>query len=445
MAAHSFSPLLMTGPPPAELSSNPELYLKVVTEPAHTTLLTTELAVLLNYHHPSLIEAKEIYLELLLESRQIRATLALERGQPLLEWLAQQRPDAQCRRRLMWELLDGLAFLEDHGLIHGDIKPDNLVIISSHLKIIDFNLMHFEWWSRVPSMQTYADQAAQQYQVGSLSRYDYRRSALFALTLTLCFVAGLETSAPLSYLDLQQAQQSPLGWLQRQAGLEPSMKALLGNIFHSSPEPGLFGRLRTMLDSERPPAHGRHFESPMPVLTGWAGDPRSLEIQLQTFYRRAAQIGCDLQTTEKIFELILPRLGWNQASPELFHAASLLAAGLCNAELSFVRPSKKVLRLYLRLLVDCRCQVRPAADWGSHQACELLWRVLHPHQWNSPAVQPWPGQIIESMAMLADYKFTEVITAEGTVDLLLLKDLDEIWQEADLLEEAPCPDIKPNP
>ena len=35
------------------------------------------------------------------------------------------------------ELLDGLSFLHKHGLVHRDIKPDNIIFVNGKAKLSD--------------------------------------------------------------------------------------------------------------------------------------------------------------------------------------------------------------------------------------------------------------------------------------------------------------------
>ena len=44
------------------------------------------------------------------------------------------------RRSLMKQTLEGLAYIHDSGVIHGDIKPDNILLDGDILKIADFGL-----------------------------------------------------------------------------------------------------------------------------------------------------------------------------------------------------------------------------------------------------------------------------------------------------------------
>lgn len=60
-------------------------------------------------------------------------------GEPLDEWLS-CRPAEQERRRVFSELLSVMAYLHRKGIIHNDLKPDNILITRSggSLKLIDF-------------------------------------------------------------------------------------------------------------------------------------------------------------------------------------------------------------------------------------------------------------------------------------------------------------------
>ncbi|MCE7875368.1 hypothetical protein DYH09_34075, partial [bacterium CPR1] len=72
-----------------------------------------------------------------------RLTLVMERvgGQNLRQWLGvHQAPEASVQRRLAEELLAGLDYLEQKGITHKDLKPDNLLVDDGRLTIIDFSL-----------------------------------------------------------------------------------------------------------------------------------------------------------------------------------------------------------------------------------------------------------------------------------------------------------------
>jgi len=62
-------------------------------------------------------------------------------GCTLTEFLA-QNPSKKLRQRLVEQLLDAVAYLHQRGIIHNDLKPDNILIsrVDNTLKIIDFGL-----------------------------------------------------------------------------------------------------------------------------------------------------------------------------------------------------------------------------------------------------------------------------------------------------------------
>jgi len=72
-----------------------------------------------------------------------RLTLVMERvgGETLKQWLERtESPDHATQRSLAENLLAGLDYLEQQGVTHKDLKPDNLLVADGHLTIIDFSL-----------------------------------------------------------------------------------------------------------------------------------------------------------------------------------------------------------------------------------------------------------------------------------------------------------------
>lgn len=57
-----------------------------------------------------------------------------------------ERPDINSRRRLLAEILEAVDYLHTKGLLHNDIKPENILVthIGNHAKIIDFGLAENE-------------------------------------------------------------------------------------------------------------------------------------------------------------------------------------------------------------------------------------------------------------------------------------------------------------
>ena len=62
-------------------------------------------------------------------------------GYTLTEFLA-QNPSGKLRQRVVDQLLDAVAYLHKKGIVHNDLKPDNILIsrVDNTLKIIDFGM-----------------------------------------------------------------------------------------------------------------------------------------------------------------------------------------------------------------------------------------------------------------------------------------------------------------
>ncbi len=59
---------------------------------------------------------------------EVFVAMALVDGARLPRWLADAVPDVAARGRVLAEVADGLAAIHRAGLVHGDVKPDNVVI-----------------------------------------------------------------------------------------------------------------------------------------------------------------------------------------------------------------------------------------------------------------------------------------------------------------------------
>lgn len=73
-----------------------------------------------------------------------RLTMVMERirGDSLARWLlSHPDPDSRILRRYSEDLLAALAYLEERGITHKDIKPDNLMVGDEGLTLIDFSLV----------------------------------------------------------------------------------------------------------------------------------------------------------------------------------------------------------------------------------------------------------------------------------------------------------------
>jgi serine/threonine protein kinase len=72
-----------------------------------------------------------------------RKTMVMDRinGDPLSRWLTEHTsPNPQLLRRFAEDLLGALIYLEERGIIHKDLKPENLIAGDEGLTVIDFSL-----------------------------------------------------------------------------------------------------------------------------------------------------------------------------------------------------------------------------------------------------------------------------------------------------------------
>ncbi len=100
--------------------------------------LRQEFKVLSELDHPNIVRVLD--LSNMIEGR---LTLVMERigGLTLRQRLAEpEPPDPASQRRMAEHLLDALATLEQRGLTHKDLKPDNLLVGDGSLHVIDFSL-----------------------------------------------------------------------------------------------------------------------------------------------------------------------------------------------------------------------------------------------------------------------------------------------------------------
>ena len=77
------------------------------------------------------------------EDTPVGAGIVMEyvEGRTMTEWLA-ENPTRDSRRRIFGELLAAVGYMHKRGVLHNDLKPDNILISRSDdtLKIIDFGL-----------------------------------------------------------------------------------------------------------------------------------------------------------------------------------------------------------------------------------------------------------------------------------------------------------------
>jgi serine/threonine protein kinase len=122
--------------------SEEELVLKVALDASHSTRLTAEGETIKKLRHANIVEWQQT---LVVAGRT--ALLMKSAGKDTLAYhLANNRPSLDLVRRFGEELLQTVVYLEDQGVYHRDIKPDNIGLCpSSHsgrlqLVLFDFSL-----------------------------------------------------------------------------------------------------------------------------------------------------------------------------------------------------------------------------------------------------------------------------------------------------------------
>lgn len=107
--------------------------LKVATSESGRQMLAQEGAILESLRHPFVVH---------LEARDAKGAwlaLGLIEGSPVDRWAEQQSPREIAS--LLAKVADGLAFLHAHRVVHGDLKPSNLLVDAhGNPHIVDFGL-----------------------------------------------------------------------------------------------------------------------------------------------------------------------------------------------------------------------------------------------------------------------------------------------------------------
>ena len=103
-----------------------------------TSLLRREYDISCNLQHPYILTPLRYA-----ENTPVGPAIVMEyvEGCTLTEFVAKGQPHAVLKR-LLDEILDAVDYLHKKGLIHNDLKPDNILVsnIGNHIKIIDFGL-----------------------------------------------------------------------------------------------------------------------------------------------------------------------------------------------------------------------------------------------------------------------------------------------------------------
>ncbi len=66
--------------------------------------------------------------------------MELIEGETISDYLRRERPEPQHLLRLLWEIAEGLAAAHAQGVVHRDLKAENVMITATGVKILDFGL-----------------------------------------------------------------------------------------------------------------------------------------------------------------------------------------------------------------------------------------------------------------------------------------------------------------
>lgn len=203
--------------------------------------LYNELSVYLNINHEHIMSCKDI----VLKSKQLCARITTPRGTPLDELL--HILDLETRRTYVRQLIQALVHLERHGIIHGDIKPENIIVIKGAIKLTDFGLIHRTWHLH----QINRSQSLVNYQNHRLRRvgFDINDSimtrAMFALGITVAVIMTggchdfykREADGIMAYQ--RSIYEDAKAWVNALPEIEDVDRALIGQLIAPKP-PGSF-------------------------------------------------------------------------------------------------------------------------------------------------------------------------------------------------------------
>ncbi|ROV58004.1 serine/threonine protein kinase [Vibrio ponticus] len=101
------------------------------------TLLFSEAQLLANLNHPNIAKVFDGGMH----GKQVYIVMEYIEGKHLAEFLLEQPLCVQDRLRLFCQICNGIEHTHQQGIVHGDLKPENVLIDARlNAKLIDFNL-----------------------------------------------------------------------------------------------------------------------------------------------------------------------------------------------------------------------------------------------------------------------------------------------------------------
>lgn len=122
-----------------------DIAIKLLGEPFHqvpdaASLLFAEFALTRHLHHPHVVRCHSFEVDITQGCAFM--TLELLRGLTLDHWLCEDPAGLPCNelQEVAGALLDALAHSHSRGVLHGDLKPGNVMLSEQGLKLFDFGL-----------------------------------------------------------------------------------------------------------------------------------------------------------------------------------------------------------------------------------------------------------------------------------------------------------------
>jgi tRNA A-37 threonylcarbamoyl transferase component Bud32/tetratricopeptide (TPR) repeat protein len=110
-------------------------------DPAAHERFVHEAGVLQQLHHPGIATVLDAGLAELHDAVTPWLAMELVAGPTLRQWAAQRRPGVAEVLAMVARIADAVQYAHEHGVVHNDLKPDNVLVADGHLaKVVDFGL-----------------------------------------------------------------------------------------------------------------------------------------------------------------------------------------------------------------------------------------------------------------------------------------------------------------